>query len=108
MNPAITAALVAASHDEDTEAFIQTKLRDAKALGASSAIELDLTDKQRTLLDQAVANGTVVKTVDGRFYLNERAVTDRQEGQGFMALLIILVVGSLIASVAVLVLRSGG
>ena len=46
--------------------------------------------------------------MDGRLYLNERALSERKEGQGYMALLILLVIGSVIASVAVLALRSGG
>lgn len=109
VNPAITAALLAAAtKDEDSEEYIPAKLREAKALGASSAIELELSEKQQKLLDQALANGTVVKTVDGRFYLNERAVSDRNEGQGYMVLLILLIAGSIIASGAVLALRAGG
>jgi hypothetical protein len=45
----------------------------------------------------------VVKTVDGRFYLNERAVADRKDSQGYMALLMILIAGSIIASGVALV-----
>lgn len=108
VNPAITAALLAASQDEESEEFILKKLRDANAEGGSSAISLDLNEKQVKFLDQAIDKGTVVKTVDGRFYLNERALTERKEGQGYMALLILLVIGSVMASVLVLALRSGG
>ena len=108
INAGITAAIIAASQDEESEEFVQNKLKAANALGASAAIPLNLGDKQQKLLDKAVAGGTVVKTVDGRFYLNERAVADRQEGHGYMALLILLVTGSIIASGAVLALRLGG
>ena len=108
VNPAITAALLAASQEEGSEEFVQKKLRDANAEGSSSAISLDLNEKQQKFLDQAIEKGTVVKTVDGRFYLNERAVSERKEGQGYMALLILLVAGSILASGLVLVLRSGG
>ncbi|MCL6742071.1 hypothetical protein LZ518_13135 [Sphingomonas sp. RB56-2] len=107
-NPAITAALQVASNDEESEEFIQTRLKEAKALGASAAISLDLNEKQQKLLDKALSSGTVVKTVDGRFYLNERAVSDRREGNGFMALLILLVAASVIASGAILAARAGG
>jgi len=100
--------LLAASHDKDSEEFVQKKLREANALGTSGAVCLDLNDKQLKLLDQALANGTVVKTIDGRLYLNERAVSERKEGQGFMALLIMLVVGSVLASIVVLVSKAGG
>ena len=108
VNPAISAALLAASQEEESEEFIQKKLRDAKAQGTSGAIALDLNEKQQKFLDQAIEKGTVVKTVDGRFYLNERALADRKEGHGYMAMLILMVIGSAIASIAVLVLRSGG
>ena len=108
INPAVTAALLAASQDEESEEFIQKKLREANAEGSSSAIRLELNEKQEKYLDQALEKGTVVKTVDGRLYLNERALSERKEGQGYMALLILLVIGSVIASVAILALRNGG
>jgi hypothetical protein len=108
MNPAITAALIAASQDEESEEYIATKLREAKALGSSVAIRLDLNEKQQELLERQLANGTVVRTIDGRLYLSERAVSDRQEGQGYMVLLILLVIGSVVASAAVLAIRTGG
>jgi len=108
MNPAITAALIAASQDEESEEYIATKLREAKALGSSGAIQLDLNEKQQKMLETQLADGTVVRTIDGRLYLSERAVSDRQEGQGYLVLLVLLVAASLIASAAVLVVRSGG
>lgn len=108
INPAVTAALLAASQDEESEEFIQKKLREANAEGSSSAIRLELNEKQAKFLHAALETGTVVKTVDGRLYLNERALSERKEGQGYMALLILLVIGSVIASVAVLALRGGG
>lgn len=108
MNPAISAALIAASQDEESEEFIATKLREAKALGSSGAIQLDLNEKQQKLLEKQLANGTVVRTADGRLYLSERAVSDRQEGQGYLVLLILLVAASVIASGAVLAIRAGG
>ena len=108
INPAVTAALLAASQDEESEEFIQKKLREANAEGSSSAVQLELNEKQEKYLDQALQKGTVVKTVNGRLYLNERALSERKEGQGYMALLILLVTGSVIASVAILALRNGG
>ena len=107
-NPAITAALQAASNDEESEEFIQAKLKGANALSSSTAITLDLNEKQQELLDKALSSGIVVKTVDGRFYLSERAISDRNEGNGFMALLILLVAASVIASGAILAARVGG
>ena len=98
MNPAITAALIAAAHEEEIETNVVGRLRDGKAVGPSSAIPLDLDGDKRKLLDEALGNGTVKKTSDGRFYLDERAVADRKEGQGFLALVIILVCVSVVAS----------
>ena len=108
INPAVTAALFDASQDEESEEFIQKKLREANAEGSSSAIRLELNEKQERFLDKALEQGTVVKTIDGRLYLNERALSERKEGQGYMALLVLLVIGSMIAPVAILALRSGG
>ena len=107
MNPAITAALIAASNEEDVKAKIEDRLKKAGALSPTRAITLDLNAKEQELLDQALASGTVKRTADGRNYLNEMAVADRAEGQGFMVLLIILVAASVIASGVVLLARAG-
>ncbi len=98
MNPAITAALIAAAHEEEIEKNVVGRLRDAKATGPSSAILLQLDDEKRKLLDEAIGNGAVKKTADGRAYLDERAIADRKEGQGFLALVIILISLSIVAS----------
>jgi hypothetical protein len=108
MNPAIHAAIMAATHQEEIEQKIEGRLKKAGALSRGSAVALELKDKEQELLNQALASGTVQRTEDGRFYLNERIIAERKEGQGFMALLIILAVVSVIASVAVLAARSGG
>ena len=97
-NPAITAALIAASRQQEVEEAIEGRLKKARATGPSSAIPLNLNGKEKELLDQALAAGTVKTTVDGRHYLNERAIADRKEGQGFMVVLILLVIASLMAS----------
>jgi len=107
-NPAITAALIAAAHQEEVEEKVEARLKKANALTPASAIALELKDKERELLDLALAAGTVKRTGDGRLYLDELAVADRRDGQGFMALLIMLVAASIIASGIVLVLRAGG
>ena len=107
INPAITAVLIAASHQEEVEQKIEGRLKKAKALSGTSAIALELKDEEQKLLDQAIASGSVKRTDDGRLYLNERVIADRKEGQGFKALLILLAVASIIASVAVLAARAG-
>ena len=107
VNPGIAAVLIAASRQEEVEQNIEGRLKDAGAHSAASAITLELGDKDQALLEQALASGTVKRTDDGRIYLNERAIADRTEGQGFMALLILLAVASVIASVAILAAQAG-
>ena len=107
MNPAITAALIAAAHDEKIEENFLGRLREAKAIGPSSAIPLELDDDKRKLLDEAIGSGAVKRTPDGRFYLDERAIADRKEGQGFLVLVIILISLSVVASGAALIAAFG-
>ena len=102
VNPAITVALMAAANQEEIQEKIEGRLKKARAVSEASAVALELKDKERQLLDEALTGGTVKRTSDGRFYLNERVIADRNEGQGFMALLLLLAVASVIASVVVL------
>jgi hypothetical protein len=105
-NPAITAAIIAAAHQEEVEEKIEARLKKANAVTPASAVLLELKEKERELLGLAMAAGTVRQTAGGRLYLDELAVANRKEGQGFMALLIILVAASIIASVVALVALS--
>jgi hypothetical protein len=52
--------------------------------------------------DHALASCTVKRTDDGRINHKERAIADRTEGHGLMALLILLAVASVVASIAIL------
>jgi len=106
-NPAITAAIIAASRKQEIEEAVEGRLTKAKATGPSSAVTLDLAGKEKDLLDQALAEGTVKTMSDGRYYLNERAIADRKEGQGFMVVLLLLVAASIMASGMVLVKMAG-
>ena len=107
VNPAITSALIAASRQESVEQKIEGRLKKAKALSPATAIGLSLDKKEQPLLDQALASGTVKETANGRYYLNEQLIADRNEGKGFMALLILLVFGSILASLVALAVFSG-
>ena len=107
VNPAITAALLAAANQEEIQEKIEARLKKAKAVSTGSAIALELKEKEQELLDQAIASGAVKRSADGRFYLNERVIADRNEGQGFTALLILLAIASVIASIAVLAAQAG-
>jgi hypothetical protein len=50
-NPAITAALIAASRQEDVEEKIEGRLKKANAISPASSIALQLRDKEQALLD---------------------------------------------------------
>jgi hypothetical protein len=106
MNPAITAALMAAAHEEEIEKEIIGRLRDAKAIGPSSAVALELDGDKQQYLDEAIASHIITKIDDGRYYLSERAAADRKESQGFMVLLVMLIAGSAIASGVALILST--
>ena len=106
MNPAITAALMAAAHEEEVEKEIIGTLRQAKAFGPSSAVVLKLDGDKRQYLDEAIASHTITKTAAGHYYLSERAAADRKESQGFMVLLAILIAVSAIASGVSLILST--
>ena len=109
MNPAINAALIAAAAKQDSEQGIEGRLRAAGATDATNATAfVPENDTEQQLLDQAVAGGTVARTADGLVYLDERAIADRKQGQGFMVMLILLISASLIASGAALVIFTKG
>ena len=105
MNPAIMVAIMAATQQQEQEDKAEARLREAKALGASSAIDFaPANEAEQQWLDKALATGVVVRTASGRVYLSERRLADRREGTGFTVLLVMLVVMSLIASGIALVM----
>lgn len=108
VNPAITATLIAAASRQQAEEKIESRLKKAKAVSRASAVALELDEKEQRLLEEAIAEGTVRRAEDGRVYLVQQRIADRKEGQIFMALLSLLVIASLIASVAILASRVGG
>ena len=103
MNPAITAALIAASRQEEVKEKVEARLKKAGANGPTRAISLDLGDKEQALADQAVASGSVKQTSDGRYYLDEVAIANRNESQGYLVLVILFIALSVIASGVALV-----
>ena len=104
-NPAITAAIIAASAEQQARDTLLQQFRDARALGASSAIAFTAASKEeQAYLDYAIKKGSIVRGRDGRLHLDERAIADRKEGAGFVLLLVLLVVVSILASGAALLL----
>ena len=105
MNPAIHVALMAA---HEAEQDVSAKLRAAKATSSASAIEyVPANDAQQAKLDEAIGLGLVVRRADGRLFLNQRAVAERNEGLGYGLLLGLIALGSVAASIAALVAFAG-
>ena len=106
MNAAIHVALMAA-HNADKG--IVERLTDAKAIDPSSAIMHRPSDAaEQAQLDEALGLGLVLRRADGRIFLNQRAVRERNEGIGYGLLLGLLALGSVAASVAALVMFATG
>ena len=104
-NPAITAALIAASRQQEVEEAIEGRQEGQ----GHRAVERHIAQPRRSkgTAGSGDAAGTVKTTGDGRHYLNERAIADRKEGQGFMVVLILLVIASILASGLVLLKTAG-
>ena len=105
MNPAIHAAIMAA---HQAEPDIAARLRKAKAVNSENAIEhIPANATQQAQLDEAIGLGLVVRRADGRVFLNERAVSERNQGIGFGLLLGLLALGSVAASIVALIAFAG-
>ena len=75
MNPAIHAALMTA---EQPQAGITARLAKVKAINMASAIEhIPANPTEQAQLDEAIGLGLVMRRADGRIFLNERAVSER-------------------------------
>ena len=105
MNAAIHIALMAAHQAEEN---IAARLATEKAISWASAIKYTPANStQQAQLDEAIGLGLVVRRADGRVFLNERAVSERNEGIGYGVLLGLLALGSAAASVAALIVFAG-
>ena len=101
MNAAVHVALMAA---HQAKKDIATRLTEAKATDASRAIMHQPSDEaEQAQLDEALGLGIVVRRADGRIFLNQRAVSECNEGMAYGLLLTLLALGSVAASIAALV-----
>lgn len=100
MNPAIHAAIIASQKQQQGVDDVVRKLRKAGALSATSATAL--TDIDQVKIDEAVGLGLIIRSADGRLYVNEHAVSDRLQSQGWIVIVVLLVTASLIASAVAL------
>lgn len=102
MSAAVHIALMAA---HQAQKDIATRLTAAKAIDPASAIMHQPSDEaEQAQLDEALGLGIVVRRGDGRIYLNQRAVSERNEGMAYGLLLTLLALGSVAASIAALVM----
>lgn len=86
-------------------------IRQLREVGATSAqmpgsVDVDSDSAQEALAD-LLAKGEVREARAGLYYLDESKVKDAKPGNGFVALLVILVVVSVMASVIALAARPG-
>ncbi len=108
MNPAIMAAIAASTAETASETVIQ-RLRQAGAIKAERAIAVEVNGAaEQAQLDDALLRGLLIERADGLYYLNERAIADRNEGLGFAVLLGLLIAGSTAASIIALAMFAAG
>jgi len=104
MNPAITAALIAAQQSGEATDVIG-KLTKAGATSLDQAVRFDTASeaeaKQR---DDLIATGLVHRRGDGRLFVNQRAVAERNARIGYGLLVALLLSASIVASVVALAL----
>ena len=101
MNPAITAALLAAQQSEAPSPV--NRLTKANATSIDKAIAIDpATPTERKQIDEAIGQGLVQRRADGRLFVNARAVEERNMRIGYQLLIGTLIGLSILASVAAL------
>ena len=99
MNAAVNAALIAAAatRQQASEALLK-RLADAKAFGPSSAVPLTPANgEEEQALAELVGTATV-RPWNGGYYLDRERKKEREEQQGWIALVVLVAVISLGAS----------
>nr|WP_314442508.1 hypothetical protein [uncultured Sphingomonas sp.] len=107
-NPAINAALIAAAAQQQalTNQHVTGPLKAAGATSPRTATRLDLTAKGADkLLAALVKRGHVRSTGDGRYWLDEAAIAGSQSAGLHLALVIIVFLLSVTASLVALLAR---
>lgn len=103
MSAATNIALLAAARQAGSES-IEARLRAAGALDSGTAIAFEPANAtEQTLLDQGLASCVFGRNADGQIYLSERALADRNHSQGWIALVVLLLIGSILASAVALI-----
>lgn len=106
MNPAITAALLAAQQSEAPSPV--DRLTSAGAVSSEKAVAIVAeSPTEQKQIDEAIRLGLVQRRADGHFFLNERAVAERNARIGYQLLLGTLVGLSILASASALLNFAG-
>ncbi len=103
MNPAITAALLAAQQSKGPSPL--NRLTKAGAVSSSKAIALDPANAaEAKLVDQAIVEGLIQRRADGRLFVDARGVEERNARIGYQLSIGLLIGLSTLASVVALVI----
>lgn len=103
MNPAITAALIAAQESQPPGAV--ERLTKAGATSRDKAIAIDpASPAEAKLIDDAIGLGLVQRRGDGRLFVNQHAVAERNSRIGAWLLIGTLIALSILASAAALLI----
>lgn len=103
MNPAITAAIIAAQQAETPDPV--ARLTKAGALNSAEAIAIDpASPAEAKLIDAAIGQGLIQRRADGRLFVNARAVEERNARMGYQFLIVTLIAVSIVASGAALLM----
>jgi hypothetical protein len=104
MNPAINAALIAAAaQGQSAQQALVKQLTEAKAFGPSSAVPLTPTNAAEEKALTELVGLMTVRPYSGRYYLDRDRQKEREAQQGWIALVILLAIASLLASALALI-----
>ena len=103
MNAAITAALLAAQQSAAPDPV--TRLTAAGAVTSASAIAIDpASPAEAKLIEAAIAENVIERLANGRLFVNQRVLEERNARVGYQLVIAALIGVSIAASVAALLM----
>ena len=103
---AVTIITAATEKETATQAILK-RLREAGATNAVMPASLEINEQNRAALDDLLAAGTVREVRSGLYYAEEATKKETAAGSGFVALLAILIIISVVASLIALATTAG-
>jgi hypothetical protein len=98
-NPAITAALIAANASRrNGQEAVLAQLKTAGAFGPATAVRLELEGAEAVALTELTGLAIVRPLGSGRYYLDRDRQRERSAQQGWVAIVILLGIASVMAS----------